>query len=121
MMVAGKNPLEDSVAPFLHSFSQENGAEHRNDSERYRERTNQGENGRVRHRLEQPSRRTGKHVNREEARDDDGGRVDDRPIDLRCSSSDDPLYVVTRPVPAGELAMDVLGHDQRAVYEYSKI
>ena len=63
----------------------------------------------------------GQRVDREVARDDDRNRIEDRSLDVPGRVADDFDDVELLAVACGQLAEDVLDHDDRAVDDHAEI
>ena len=119
--VGGAHPLVGGDLRLLDVPAQEEGAQHGEQRQRAEQRAEQRERHGVRHRPEQPPGRPGQHVDRQVGGDDDGNRVEDRPLDVARRVADDLGQVVGLVVALGQLAEDVLHHYDRAVHDHAEV
>ena len=105
----------------LDMLAEEVRAENRQQDQRAEQRAEERERHRVRHGPEQASRRPRQGVDRKVSRDDDRDRIEDRPLDVPGRVSDHFGHVELLAVTRGQLAEDVLDHDDRAVHDHAEI
>ncbi len=113
--------LENRVAPLTHAIAHEPRAQHRQQHQRDDQRADQGEHHRVGHRLEQCAGRSRQHVDRQEADDDHGDRVEQRAVHFSRRLAHDLDDVEMAAFAQGDLAEYVFDHDDCAIDEDAEI
>ena len=120
--VPGGEAAEDRPL-FVAHVLEEDGAHHRQESEREQERAEQREHDCVRHRREQPRRGAAECVDRQVARDDHRGRVEDGAPDVPGRGEQNLVEVdlLIGFAAYSQLAKDVLHHDHGGIDEDAKV
>ena len=107
--------------PLARALGEEKAGQHRRDQHREHQRAQQSERHGPGHRLEQAPFHALQRENRQVGGDDDGDRVEHRPLHLVRGVEDLLFRRSVVLVAAAEVADDVLHHHHRAIHHHSEV